>query len=112
MKMGILRFLPHNLGAIVGIVYVYGAILGIIGFAWSWFSDYDLPRLEWWQFVLAPLAIGVVALAVEALGTFVASGFTFGHTESRSRLMAGKVAFVLLLLALLVGLPMYQISHQ
>jgi hypothetical protein len=111
MKVLGLRLAPSLLGTFVGILYAYGVFLGVIGVAWSWLGDRSLPQLLWWQYLLAPFAIGAVAFALEGLGTFCASGFTFGYTESKVRMAAGKTSMVVLLVALLLGWPMYRISH-
>ena len=105
------RLAPSHFGAFVGILYAYGAFLGVIGVAWSWLGDRSVPQLLWWQYLLAPFAIGAVAFALEGLGTYCAGGFTFGHTESKVRLAAGKAAIVVLLVTLLLGWPMYRIAH-
>ena len=52
-----------------------------------------------------------MAFALEGVGTFCAGGFTFGHTESKARLVGGKAAIVVLLVALFLGWPMYRIAH-
>lgn len=112
MKVLGVRLAPSHVGAFIGILYAYGAFLGAIGLAWSWLGDRGVPQLLWWQYLLAPFAIGAAAFALEGIGTFCADGFTFGYTESKARLVAGKVALVVLLLALLLGWPMYRIAHQ
>ena len=111
MKFAGVRLAPGHACAFVGMVYAYGAFLGAFGLVWSWFWDRGTPQLQWWQFLLAPFAIGAAALALEGLGSFCGRGFTFGHTESWARLATGKIAIVVLILALLVGWPMYQISQ-
>lgn len=93
-------------------VYLYGAILEIAGLGWSWLVGREIPHYTWWQFLLAPFAIGAIAAALEGLGTFVSGGFTFDQTESKVRLSFGKVAFVVLLLLLLIGVPIYHVSQQ
>lgn len=112
MKVLGVRLAPSHASAFIGILYAYGVFLGVIGVAWSWFGDRSLLQLLWWQYLLAPFAIGAVAFAVEGLGTFCAGGFTVGHTESQVRLAAGKAAIVVLLVTLLFGLPMYRIAHS
>lgn len=111
MKIAGLRLVSGHACALVGMVYAYGTFLGTIGLVWSWFWDRGMPQLQWGQFLLAPFAIGVTALALEGLGSFCGRGFTLGHTESWMRLAAGKIVIVILLLALHVGWPMYQISQ-
>jgi hypothetical protein len=97
---------------VLGLIYAYGAVLGIVGLGLSWLSSREIPHLEWWQFALAPLAIGAVAAVVEGVGTFLLGGFTFGDAESRTRRAAGKFVFVVTLVALAVAWPLYQMSKQ
>ncbi len=112
MKIAGVRLIHSHVGMFIGLVYAYGAFLGVVGLVFSWLWDRGIPQLQWWQFLLAPFAIGLAAAALEGLGTFCASGFTFGQTESKARLIVGKVAIIVLLLVLLLGIPMYKISHQ
>jgi len=105
MKIGVVRLLPSRIGMGIAFVYGYGALLGAFTFAWSWITDGGLPQLRWWQFLLAPLAIGLVALVLEAVGIFLSNGFSLERVESASRLTAGKVALVAVMLLLVLGWP-------
>jgi hypothetical protein len=62
--------------------------------------------------LLAPLAICLAALALEASAAFLANGFTFGSTGSPTRLAGGKFVLMILILMLVLFLdwPMYQMS--
>ena len=111
MKVPGVRLAPSHVGAFIGILYTYGVCLGVIGIARYWLWDHGVPQLQWWQYLLAPFAIGAVAFALKGMGTFCAGGFSFGHTESKARLVAGKVAMVVLLVTLLLGWSMYRIAH-
>ena len=112
MKILGARLFPTHAGAIVAVAYAYGLLLGCFSLLWSWAFGRGTPQLEWWQYLLAPFAIGGAAFVLEAAGTFLTNGFTFGETASAVRLTAGKVALVVLLALLLVGWPMYLISQQ
>ncbi len=85
--------------------------IGVTSLAPYWFGGHGTPKLTWWQYLLAPLAMGAVGFALEAIGTFCGSGFTFGHTASHTRVVAGKFAIVALLIVLVIGWPMYELSH-
>lgn len=112
MKVPGMRLFPNHVGAIVAVAYGYGLLLGSLSLLWSWTVGRGAPQLVWWQYLLAPLAIGAAAFVLEAVATFFMNGFAFEKSASASRLAAGKVAFVVLLVLLLVGWPMYQISQQ
>ena len=107
-----MKLFPNHAGAIVAVAYAYGAMLGCLSLLWSWAVGRGMPQLEWWQYLLAPFAMGAAAFVLEAAGTFLANGFTSGQAASSARLTAGKVALVALLVLLLVGWPMYQIAQQ
>ena len=111
MKTGVIRLLPKHIGTGVAFVYGYGMLLGIFGFIWSWAAGRNVPQLTWWQLLLAPFAFGIGALALEALGTFLFNGFSFKRVQSTPRLTAGKVAVVVFMLLLVIGLPMYLMSQ-
>lgn len=112
MKIHGMRLFPTQFGAIVAVAYGYGLLLGSLSLLWSWAVGRGTPQLEWWQYLLAPFAIGAAAFVLEAVATFLMNGFVVVPSASASRLAAGKVALVVLLVLLLVGWPMYQISQQ
>lgn len=103
---------PGHVSSLIGILYAYGAFLGTIGLAWSWFEDRGVPQLLWWQFLLAPFVIGATAFALEGLGTFLTNGFAFDKSGSKLRVELGKAALVVLLMMLLIGLPAHHMSQQ
>lgn len=111
MKILGTQLAPNHLGAFIGILYAYGVFLGCIGVAWNWLWNRGMPGLLWWQFLLAPFAIGAAAFALEGMVAFCSGGFTLGHTASLTRRLAGKVFLVVLLVMLLLGWPMYSVSH-
>ena len=112
MKVHGMQLFPNHAGAIVAVAYGYGLLLGSFSLLWSWAVGRGAPQLEWWQYLLAPLAIGAAAFVLEAVAIFLLNGFAFVPAASASRLAAGKVALVVLFVLLLVGWPMYQISRQ
>ena len=112
MKIAGMRLANSRIGMLIVGIYVYGATLEIAGLGWAWLESRNPPQYQWWEYLLAPFAIGAIAAVLEGLGTFFADGFTFDKTESKVRLAAGKVALVVLLLVLLIGIPMYHISQQ
>ncbi len=105
------RFVPRNAIAFLAFTYAFGTVLGVIGFVMSAFGNRGHYDLQWWEFLLAPFAIGGAALMAEAIGTFCASGFNFGHTASPTRQLAGKITIIALLIALVIGWPMYKLSR-
>lgn len=112
MKVHGMRLFPNHAGATVAVAYGYGLLLGSLSLLWSWAVGRGTPQLEWWQYLLAPLSIGAVAFVLEAVATFLVNGFASTPSASASRLAAGKVALVVLLVLLLVVWPMCRISQQ
>lgn len=93
------------------VVYAVGAVLYSGWLAWAWISDGAIPDLAWWQHLLAPLGIVLGWLGMEMLGIYVANGFTFDETKgSKWRHILGTVGMFLLLAALIIGIPLYQLS--
>lgn len=54
----------QGVGLILALVYFYGIVLGTMYLLHGWAFG-KLPRLAWWQFALAPFALGSAALAIE-----------------------------------------------
>lgn len=46
---------------------MYGLILGVLIFGFSFGGPRPIPSLEWWQSLLAPLGIGALVAAAEAI---------------------------------------------
>jgi hypothetical protein len=107
-----MRLFPTHVRAIIAVAYAYGFLLGCLSLLWSWASGRSSPQLEWWQYLLAPFALGLAAFILEATGTFLTNGFTFGQTASAARISAGRIVLVVLLVLLLMGWPVYQITQQ
>ena len=97
---------------IVGLIYVYGLILGTLWLGWQWFAHGKLPNWVWWQFLLAPLAIGAIAAGLEKLGEYLANGLTFSKAvQSKWRKNLGLFILVVLMAALVLVPAFYQISQ-
>ena len=111
MKFGVIRLLPSHVGMAVAFIYGYGALLGAFSLVWSWIAGRDISQLTWWQYLLAPLAIGLSALVLEALGTFLSNGFSIEPANSARR-TAGSVALVVVVLLLVIGWPIYHMSQS
>lgn len=56
----------QGVGLIFAFVYFYGLVLGALYLLQAWAFG-KLPHWPWWQFALAPFALGAVAIAVEWL---------------------------------------------
>ncbi len=98
---------------VVGLVYLYGLVLGALWLGWQWFVNDNLPKWNWWQFLLAPLAIGAIAAALEKFGEFLANGFTFSkETQPRWKKNLALLILFIFLAALVLGPAFYQIGHR
>jgi hypothetical protein len=64
----------RTVAVIIGAVLFAGLLWGVVGIAERWFRG-QLPQGEWWHLLLAIPAIGVVALAFEALGEGIGHAF-------------------------------------
>jgi H+/Cl- antiporter ClcA len=50
---------------IVAVLYIYGVILGVVTFVPSWALRGSWPEWAWWEYLVVPLALGLVALLLE-----------------------------------------------
>lgn len=112
--MAIVRASCPPLLVMVGIIYAYGVVLGCVGLAWNWISGgQDVPSLEWWQLVVAPLVIGGVAYVLESFGTLLSGMFGEGQSDQPRWKYAVALLVLFLVLALVIlGPAFYQLSSQ
>ena len=82
--------------ALLGAVYAYG-LLALLLQAWPFLFGIELPSLDWWQWLLAPLACGFLAILFEWL-TERGAVAARGQNGERFRLLAGVSVIALLLL--------------
>jgi len=86
------------------VAYAYGALLGLFALAWDWLVRDSLPNLQWWQWLLAPLGIGLAAMALEGIGTLITKGDDIAHpTWNR----AIRVVALFVVLAALILIPTF-----
>lgn len=102
---------PVDAVRIVVLAYGYGLILGALSLAWHAAFRGGLPALAWWQWALAPLALGVVALTVEWLLSHIQNATGFGAAGERGLKRALHLGLLLLLLsAIILGPALYNIA--
>jgi len=56
-----------GIAIVLGVVYVFGAILGMFWLLWRLAVGHGFPAWPWWGYILAPLGIAVVYFALELL---------------------------------------------
>lgn len=94
----------------IAVAYIYGAILGGAELAWQGLLKHRLPDWEWWQYALAPLAIGLVAAGLEVLGEYLNNSFTLqSPVPYKWRRYLGGITLVLFLILLVLGPALYTI---
>jgi len=91
------------------VAYIYGLILGLCALAWYWFSGEGLPDWKWWHYLLAPLGIGLAALALEGIGTLITKGDDVKHPLWKRS--ARMLVLVLFGLIVVFGPALYKIAH-
>ena len=97
----------------VTVAYVYGLLLGVFALAWELAFRDGLPKWTWWQYLLAPLGIGVLALILEAFWTLVMKVIGPDHVTDPLWKRAGRMMAVFLLMtAFILGPGFYKIAHQ
>ncbi|MBK7014038.1 MAG: hypothetical protein IPH39_00345 [Sulfuritalea sp.] len=53
--------------SLLALAYIYGLLLSVFGAAGLLLNGVAFPQWTWWQYLLAPLGAGLIALAAEAL---------------------------------------------
>src|SRR5437899_1350022 len=96
----------------VCIAYLYGLVVGVLALVWDWLFAHRLPDWTWWQFALAPLGIGVVAVALELGGEYLGYGFSTGRpAPSKWKQSVGAVVLFVFLVVLTIGPAFYKIKN-
>ena len=91
------------------VTYLYGTVLGLFALAWELLFRDGLPKWEWWQFLLAPFGIGLVAFALEGATALITRGDDV-KTPTWKRTGRVLVLFLFLILVIL-GPAFYKIGH-
>ena len=107
------QLLGRGVVAFVAVAYVYGVFLGAFALAWEWAFRDGLPKWTWWQYLLAPLGIGFLALMLEAFWTLVMKLIGPDRVTDPHWKRAGRMMVVFLLMtAFILGPGFYKIAHQ
>jgi hypothetical protein len=102
----------RSIGGLVALAYFYGAILGVFALAWDIVFRDGPPKWAWWQFLLAPLAIGFFAMGGEWIVEKVQSSTGFGQSGvSPSRHALHLVILFVVLALLIIGPAMYKVAR-
>ena len=103
----------RRVGVFIAVAYVYGLFLGVFALAWeSAFRD-GLPKWTWWQYLLAPLGIGFLAVVLEAFWMLVSKVIGRDHVSDPLWKRAGRMMVIFLLMtAFILGPGFYKIAHQ
>jgi len=90
-------------------IYLYGTVLGLFALAWEALFRDGLPELEWWQYLLAPLGIGIVAFALEGATELITRG---DNVKSPTWKRSVRLLFLFLfLIVVILGPAFYKIGH-
>lgn len=98
---------------LVGLAYVYGLVIGAFSLAWEGLFHRALPTLTWWQWLLAPFPIGVLALACEGLYEYLQKRTGFGeYGESRFKRFVHLAIALVVFAVIIIGPAMYRIAKS
>ena len=99
--------------AVLGFAYAYGLLLGALSLVYEVVFRNGAPHMPWWQWLLAPFAIGAFAMGGEWLFQKLQDKTGFGVAgESRAKHAIHLVVLFLVLALLIVGPALYKVSHQ
>jgi hypothetical protein len=92
---------------VAAVILFTGLLWGTIGVVDNWLIRGELPQGEWWRFLIAVPVVGIIALAIEALGSGI--GKVFGINEPntpRWKEYLGVLAIVATVITILVVLEL------
>jgi hypothetical protein len=99
-------------GYLVGLAYFYGLILGGFSLAWQVVFRDGLPSMTWWQWIVAPLAVGSAAMGAEWLVQKLQDSTGFGeYGESKSNRIIHLAILFAVLAALIIGPAVYKVTN-
>lgn len=93
----------QGVGLILALTYFYGLVLGALYMLHSWAFG-RVPQWTWWQFALAPFALGSAALAIE----LVFEPLTKQSAKWHLSIPQWKKALFLVILLLIAALYAFQ----
>ena len=99
-------------GYLLCLTYFYGLILGGLSLAWQVLFRSGLPELSWWQWLLAPLAIGATAMGGEWLVQKLRESTGFGeYGKSKSKRLLHLGILFVVLAVLIIGPAVYNVAN-
>jgi len=105
--------LAGAVGIVIALAYLYGLVVGGLVLASAWLFRDQLPALEWWQYLLAPLGLGFTALALEGLGEIIAGARGKDHPDVPPWKRSIELVIVFVLLAaLILGPAIYNVGSS
>ena len=94
-----------------GLAYVYGLVIGGLSMAVQLLSREALPGMTWWQWILAPLALGDAAMGGELLVQTLQNRTGLGdYGHSRSKRLIHLALLFALLAAFAAGTALYRLA--
>lgn len=98
-------------GYLVALAYFYGLLLGGLSLAWHVLFRDGWPSLSWWQWLLAPLGIGCVAMGGEWLFQKLRDRTGFGeYGQNKSKRVLHLAILFVVLAALIIGPAVYKVA--
>jgi hypothetical protein len=101
--------------AIVGffaLAYASGLVLGALALLWHVSFRDGLPQMTWWQWLLAPLGIGLLSIGGEWVVQKLQDITGFGAVgQTRGKRVLHLLILFLVLALLILGPAFYNIAH-
>ena len=97
----------------VCVIYLYGLLLGGTTLAWNLIQGKGLPTLAFWQYVIAPLTVGLFVFGLEGIGELLGKFFGyFDPPTNRWKRLLGLFLMIVFGSALLLVPILYNIGNS
>ena len=104
--MALGKLIDRTTLTIIVVMYIYGAFLAIIYLVPTWALRQSWPDWPWWLYLIAPIALGIVALLVEWAFSPIPKWLEWGNKDAPQWKRAASFSLVFFGGIGLIAIPM------